>query len=1743
MIEFKIELYKLNYNLIDMSSSFHNQSLYYKDIKSNLPNRKNFIDVDLNVALENDIANKKPLYFLSNDVMEGPPYTNFEMSLSGILPCGSKMIVTIVNITPYVDVAISKPFNQAYKVLSKVMGDKTINFSTIVLVKGKKLLGYSEDIVEFARIKFNTITMRKKFIETFSKKYELYNCDTSCYHRTVSREYHINLASWNLIKKYKIDKSGNFKGDYNIIVNVKDIEGIEEIPDIVIINEVNYSNDILRKDKSILVAFDIEMHSYVPGRVPDGKEVDDDLFMIGFTVHHTNEEESIMNIVITTKYNDPDPEFLTIVCPSEKEVLIMFAMLLASIKPDFVTEFNGGDYDWPAIYNKLDQYNLLQLFREYVCLYKTTEYHLKLDNIKTWIFKSERVKIDSSTTIFPFTYRDFGFIMFDSRVIFRTLYPKMVVTKLNSFLEKNNLPVKDDLSIPTMFEYYRKGDPNDMRTVSHYCFVDCVSLHRLNMKRNVIQDKREVARLSYTSLFDSFYRADSLRVTNLIVSTCLQQNIFSSTLIERKSSIDDEIKKVKFPGAIVLEPKLGTVKSTLSILEYLRLNKLIDDDMKIINKLYYSLINVLYDYIYTSYSCSIVDHTIEDNKLYLTILSEEEKYNHKLDIDNVELFVDYTTEETVNLIIKQINDYSKYVSLNHMQYPISALDFASLYPSIIMTYNITPDSLITNEDDMLLYKEKGYEILDIDFMMNDNVTRIKAWIIRGKRDDEGNIEYYFGLYPIILKRLFDMRKAVKKIFIPLKERKEEIEKSGNTNTKEFQDLMFEYNYYNSKQLGIKVFMNSFYGVLGTEISPLFNLPLAGCTTTNGKRSLIMIKEHIEKQHGCVVYYGDSVIGKTPLVLKINNLVKVMYVDGLYNLFKQKEIYSKNSDKYIIKSDKYNIFVMTDSGWSKVNKIIKHRTNKLLYKVSTPIGIVTVTEDHSLLDNTKKIIKPSDLDGNTKLLCWNRIKSNKSKFIDKHSLYLYYYYHNSEYDGNHLTIEIDEYEATKLILSYLDCFSSTLKFTAKKISDKYYIYNSCVNMAIIKTLLDKTNIIIKSLLIQAILVDATISDDKLQFKNINSNNRLYKEFKDEIIDVLSYGNKNILKRDIIDGIDDIYIIPHKSLYSMSYQCILLFLEMIDVYNKSFRSQLQLQSIIVLLKMVDQGYYIMENADGSYNLSKSNITNYYTKIKHITYVHDNEYNYVYDLETETSHFAAGVGQLVVHNTDSLYFACNKNEFVEYDRDYYCGNINKLDYSTKLVEKTFKLTHMIQQDVNNTLYKDNGQRYLNMSYEEVLFPGMWISKKKYFGVPHEKIINFFPEQLFIKGLDITKRGVSQVLVKTCFKLLHEVTNIYNIYTMRELIGKYIEYIFTNKWDANDFIKSSKYNPNKNNPSVQKFVKRMKELNKEIPKPHDRFKYVIAKKYPYTYDIKGRQTVLGVGDKMEYITEITENGMEIDLSYYFNGEIVGQFGKYILYDSEFHIYIDGEIDETHSLKKSKKYIESLTKQYLSDYTNKGKIFKDLYRNVSKLIKKSDNMDKKLDTLSNISNDIINDNTSIQNHIDSIIKKKYKIVNIAMNIINRLEIEQEIDIYDLKKIYNTKDESFYRVTLKDLYQKILVQKSLIKTYINKNNKCKKYLNKKEDIIANAVASIKNNYNFESILIGNVEKLEEVVDTKDIEYYVSNNILSNEITVDESDENDVDEFNSMFNDLIRLNVLYKVHEEVNNMIMVKIKNKINKNIR
>ena len=64
-------------------------------------------------------------------------------------------------------------------------------------------------------------------------------------------------------------------------------------------------------------------------------------------------------------------------------------------------------------------------------------------------------------------------------------------------------------------------------------------------------------------------------------------------------------------------------------------------------------------------------------------------------------------------------------------------------------------------------------------------------------------------------------------------------------------------------------------------------------------------------------------------------------------------------------DNYQIY--TSKGWSNIKRVIRHKTRKNIYRVTTHTGMVDVTEDHSLLDENGKIIKPTEVKCGMKLL--------------------------------------------------------------------------------------------------------------------------------------------------------------------------------------------------------------------------------------------------------------------------------------------------------------------------------------------------------------------------------------------------------------------------------------------------------------------------------------------------------------------------------------------------------------------------------------------------------------------------------------------------------------------------------------------------------------------------------------------------------------------------------------------------------
>lgn len=959
------------------------------------------------------------------------------------------------------------------------------------------------------------------------------------------------------------------------------------------------------------------------------------------------------------------------------------------------------------------------------------------------------------------------------------------------------------------------------------------------------------------------------------------------------------------------------------------------------------------------------------------------------------------SDSSQNAIKDILKKYIHYLSENPIKYPVSGLDYSSLYPSLIMAYNLSPEYLILDDDYKDNLQEKGYNIHNIKFEYNyenylgeKHSKDIIGWTVR---HDESNKENtMFGLYPTILRDLFKQRAEMKKELAIYKDKKEHIEKYERDyiDNLEYKECLFKLKYCDTKQKALKVFMNTFYGEMGNKNSPLFQLPLAGGVTSAGQYNLLLIKKYVEDL-GHKVYYGDSVIGETPILIRYNKKhIELMNIkDFCWNnsTTQISESYSKyyiykSNDKEYIKPNiflKHKLEVYTENGWTKIKKVIRHKTNKKLYRITTINSVIVVTEDHSLLNDKKEKIKPEECSKETKLLTWDNI--NLSQYTFKLDYSLEYY----------------------LNMDYIYCYTQLKAQT-------FYLY----------------------------------------FKQLGFN------------------------------------------------------VLIDTF-----SELK-QSCVYRLKVIKERIF-----DG----------NIIQNIEFLGYSND----YVYDLETSSHHFAAGVGNLVVHNTDSLYISCPDSYYLDLDKDYYSNKIDKEEYNTKLVTTTFRAIEDIKIKVNDYLYNNNGTKYLKMSYEEVLYPLAFLSKKKYFGIPHETLPNFKPKDLFIRGLEVKKRGVSELLKIICMDLMWKSMDLNNTKTLRELVNDKIKEIFTKKWGLEDFIQTGVWKPEKKNITLNNFVDRMKQENKLIPTPGERFSYVIIKRYPYKYDYKGRQIPLLKADKMEYLDVVKQYNYDIDLKYYFDNQINGQFARLISYDSEFEIQIlDVEtnkfiIDDDKTLNQCKKYITQLVDQFNNTYTDRKDIFKNLYKEVNKQykLKKNEVYNKKFNIL--LDTQCKSDESNIYKMINDNIKyylQKFDDLEHYANLVIKAKYG---DSDRLNLIYNKQNKSYYIKQQEYLQNTFNKQLDNLLNMINQHNLQDKIFNIDNANIINIITHIKNQ-----------KKLDDICDSEDKD--IDLNDLVNETEINLNLENkdlylqvDINILNEIYDNYIKLIATKKnklIHEIIYNKI-------------
>ena len=165
-----------------------------------------------------------------------------------------------------------------------------------------------------------------------------------------------------------------------------------------------------------------------------------------------------------------------------------------------------------------------------------------------------------------------GCVPIDVRACFMKLYPRAEVDKKSSlafYLKLCGLGSKADMPYNKMWKIYseakksvslNKSHPStiqNMSEVAHYCIIDALRCQELIVKRNVINDYREIVSIAYVSLFDSHYQANGMKVRNLLGAYAFKCDMVFST------RVFEDFEKGKYPSAYVFPPKRGLKREDL----------------------------------------------------------------------------------------------------------------------------------------------------------------------------------------------------------------------------------------------------------------------------------------------------------------------------------------------------------------------------------------------------------------------------------------------------------------------------------------------------------------------------------------------------------------------------------------------------------------------------------------------------------------------------------------------------------------------------------------------------------------------------------------------------------------------------------------------------------------------------------------------------------------------------------------------------------------------------------------------------------------------------------------------------------------------------------------------------------------------------------------------------------------------------------------------------------------------------
>jgi len=190
---------------------------------------------------------------------------------------------------------------------------------------------------------------------------------------------------------------------------------------------------------------------------------------------------------------------------------------------------------------------------------------------------------------------------------------------------------------------------------------------------------------------------------------------------------------------------------------------------------------------------------------------------------------------------------------------VVSFDLNSLYPMIIVQYNMSPETVLPGKEHL------GPD--PVDMLLGDdevNIPEGTTMAASGVKFSKDQV----GIIPAIIKQYYDERRVIKKAMLDAQQEYQ------TTPTKRLENKM---TILENQQMSIKILMNSLYGALGNKHFRYFNNQVAEAITTSGQLSIRWAENAINKEMNTALETNDKdyviAIDTDSLYVNMNEMVK------------------------------------------------------------------------------------------------------------------------------------------------------------------------------------------------------------------------------------------------------------------------------------------------------------------------------------------------------------------------------------------------------------------------------------------------------------------------------------------------------------------------------------------------------------------------------------------------------------------------------------------------------------------------------------------------------------------------------------------------------------------------------------------------------------------------------------------------------------------------------------------------------